>query len=580
MVARAARWCAMVLAVGLLLPPPLLASPSMLPSSQIAAGMTGIGKTVILGTAISEFQVTVLGVLRNAGPAGDLVLFRASGSAIQATGGLASGMSGSPIYLGGKLAGAFSYSFQFADPMVGLFTPIDDMLRVMPGRAGRPRPGVYAVAPFSLGGRIIRRVEFRGSADPAPAAPDTAVAVPAATPLFVSGLGYGATEELTRSFEPMGLVPMAGPGMVSLPSDIPLVPGSAIAVALMQGDLAAYAIGTLTYRDGDRILAFGHPFTDHGRTEFLMTNAIILQTVRAMNHNLKVGAAGAPVGIISEDRPAAVAGTIGVLPRMFGAWVTVHDSDAGTDRRFAFQVATNKDLAPVLLALGTRGAVERALDRSGEGTAEVRMVLRGRALPRPIERANIFYSESDIATRALIELPQALHLLFDNDFADVGPTGLSIDIRITKARQTGTIIEAEMPKGPVAPGGTIRVRVSIRPFREAPVTRDIELAVPADFPEGTAMLTVRSGAPASQPGLGAPSSSGQGPAAINSLADAIAAFEGSEKSTDVVVDLTSGAQRPPAGSSSGPSRASTRLTTSWVLGGRFQAPIVISKGAY
>src|SRR5207253_959464 len=208
------------------------------------------------------------------------------------------------------------------------------------------------------------------------------------------------------------------------------------------GDLAAYAIGTLTYRDGDRIVAFGHPFTDQGRTEFLLANATILQTVRAMNHNLKVGAAGAPVGIISEDRPAAVGGTIGVLPR------------------------------------------------------------------------------------ALSEVPQALRLLFENDFADVGPTGISVEIRVTNTRHTGTITEAEMPKEPVAPGGTIRVRVSIRPFREASVTRDIDLEVPADFPEGTATLTVRVGAPASQPGTGTTSSSQQGLVTINTLADAIAAFEG------------------------------------------------------
>lgn len=580
MAGRAGQWCATAIAAGLLLAPPLAASPTVLPSAEIPTGMTGVGKTVILGTVISEFQVTVLGVLRNAGPAGDLVLFRASGPAIQASGGLASGMSGSPIYLGGKLAGAFSYSFQFADPMVGLFTPIEDMLRVMPGRAQGPRPGVYSVAPFSLGGRIMRRVELRAFPDPAPTAPDTAVAVPAATPLFVSGLGSEATEELALSLKPMGLVPMAGPGTVSLPPTIPLEPGSAIGVVLMQGDVAVYAIGTLTYRDGDRILAFGHPFTDHGATEFLMTNATILQTVRAMNHNLKVGAAGAPVGIISEDRPAAIGGTIGVLPRMFGAWVTVHDSDAGTDRRFAFQVANSKDLAPVLVALGTRGAVERALNRSGEGTAEVHMVLRGRALPRPVERTNIFYSDSDIAARALIEVPQALHLLFENDFADVGPTGISIQIRITKTRQTGTVTEAEMPKGPVAPGGTIRVRVSVRPFREAPATWDIDLAVPADFPEGPATLVVRAGAPGPQPGTGSSLSPQQGPAAINTLADAIAAFEKGEKSTDVVVDLTSGAPRPLASAAGGPVRVSTRWSTSWVLAGRFQVPIVIGRGAH
>src|SRR5689334_19578662 len=111
---RVARCSAVVILVGLMAAAPLAAAPPLIPASQIAPGMTGIGKTVILGTTISEFKVTVLGVLRNAGPAGDLVLFRASGPAIQAVGGLASGMSGSPIYIGGRLAGAFSYSFQFA----------------------------------------------------------------------------------------------------------------------------------------------------------------------------------------------------------------------------------------------------------------------------------------------------------------------------------------------------------------------------------------------------------------------------------------------------------------------------------
>lgn len=579
---RVGRWGAAGLILGLvagvLFAPPLAASPGILPSAQIAPGMTGVGKTVILGTAISEFQVIVLGVLRNAGPAGDLVLFRASGPAIQATGGLASGMSGSPIYLGGKLAGAFSYSFQFADPMVGLFTPIEDMLRAMPRAALAPRPGVYAVTPFSLGGRRIRRIELRESPGPGSTAPDIATAVPAATPLFVSGVGYDTTEELARSLQPMGLLPMAGPGMASLPATIPLEPGSAIGVALMQGDLAAYAIGTLTYRDGNRVLAFGHPFTDNGRTEFLLTNAIILQTVRAMNHNLKVGAAGAPVGIISEDRPAAVGGTLGVFPRMFGARVTVHDMDTAVDRRFTFQVVNSKVLAPVLVALGSRGAVERALNRSGEGTAEVRMALGGRGLPRRVDRANIFYSESDIAARALIEVPQALHLLFENDFADLAPTDISIDIRVTKARHTATLIEAELPKGPVPQGGTIRVRVSVRPFRGTPVTKEIDLAVPADFPEGSAMLIVRGGPAASQSANAASSAQAQGGESINSLTDAIAAFEGAEKSTDVVVDLVS-STRPPAGSAAGPVHASARWNTQWVLTGRFQAPIVIERGA-
>jgi hypothetical protein len=577
---RVARWCAVLLVAGLVGAAPLTASPALIPSGQIVPGMTGFGKTVVLGTKISEFGVTILGILRNAGPAGDLVLFRASGPVIQSAGGLASGMSGSPIYLGGRLAGAFSYSFQFADPTVGLFTPIEDMLKAFHARARDARPGVYAVAPFSVGGRIIRRVEIQPFPDPRPAAVDTAVALPAATPLFVSGLGEQMTEELTHALQPMGLLPMAGAGKADLPSTIPIEPGSAIGVALMQGDIAAYAIGTLTYRDGNRVLAFGHPFTELGATEFLLTNATILQTIRAMNHNLKVGAAGAPVGIISEDRPAAVGGTIGVFPRMFGVRITVADADAGTNRRFGFQVVGNKDLAPLLVALGTRGAVERALNRSGEGTAEVRMVLRGRGLPRQVERANNFYSGSDISVRALAEVPQALHLLFDNDFTDVAPTDITLDVRITRTRQTGTITEAEFPKGPVSPGGTVRVHVTVRPYREAPMIHDIDLAVPADFPEGSAQVVVRGGSGAPQVAAGGPTVPGQGPAVIRNLSDAISAFEGGEKNTDVVVDLISGVQRSPLVSTAGPPHVSIRWTTPWVLTGRFQTSLVIGRGAH
>ena len=393
MAGRVLRWSLLLVLAGLAGAVRLSAAPTWFPANEITPGMTGIGKTVIVGTKVSQFKIKVLGVLRNAGPAGDLVLFRASGAAIDPIGGLASGMSGSPIYIGGRLAGAFSYSFQFADPTVGLFTPIEDMFKVFPGKgkAGGARPGLYAVSPFSLDGHLIRNVQLEtcrtgGSMTPcrsrasgtSPA--DTAVAVPAATPVFVSGLGDAAIEEIAGVLKPMGLVPMAGPGMTNLPPNLPLEPGSAIGVGLMQGDVSTFSIGTLTYRDGNRILAFGHPFTEMGKTGFVLTNATILQTVRAMNHNLKVGAAGAPVGIVSEDRPAAVGGTIGVLPRMFGVQVKVEDADTGANRDFRFQVVGDKDLAPLLVALGTRGTLERALNRSGEGTAEVRIRLRGRGL--------------------------------------------------------------------------------------------------------------------------------------------------------------------------------------------------------
>ncbi|HTD48361.1 MAG TPA: hypothetical protein VK881_13930 [bacterium] len=581
---RAGRWYGAVLAGALvvfpLLASPLGAAPQVIPVAQIVPGMTGIGKTVFLGTTVSEFRVTTLGVLPDAGPAGALVLFRASGPAIEAAGGLAAGMSGSPIYFGDRLAGAFSYSFPFADPMIGLFTPIEDMLKGISGQARREGPRVVSVAPFLLGGRTIRRVVLGGSPDARIGLDDaTAVAVPAFTPLFVAGLGPAAAEAMGETFRPMGLIPMVGAAMADLPDTIPLEPGSAIGVALAQGDVAAYAIGTLSYRDGDRVLGFGHPFIGLGHSGFVLTNATIFQVVRSQQHNMKVGAAGSPVGTISQDRPAGVGGVVGVLPPMFGVRVVVHDDDAGAIRQFRFQVVASKDLAPVLAAVGARGVVERALNRSGEGTAEVRMTLHGRMLPREVERTNIFYSGSDIAAQALSEVPEALDLLFENDFADVAPTGIEIDVRITKTRETATITEAEMPEGPAAPGETLRARVTVRPFREAPVSRDIELVVPENFPAGGAMLVVRSGGAATaEPGPGGAVGSG-GPGMIRDLTDAISQFESREKNTDVVVELVSSARGAASPANAERSRASTRWTTRWILSGRFQAPIVVHRGS-
>ena len=551
----------------------------MLPSSEITVGMTGVGRTVTLGTRVVDFQVRVLGVLKNAGPAGNLILFRASGPALQSVGGLAAGMSGSPIYLGGRLAGAFSYSFQATDPFVGLFTPIDDMLKDLPPSgtsAHRLGPRTYSIAPVRMGGRTVSRITVAGpGVEPAPL-PEVPVAVPAATPLFVSGLGAPEVESLGRILEPMGILPMQGSGPADLPRSLPLEPGSAIGVGLMQGDISAYAIGTLTYRDGNRVLAFGHPFADVGAARYLLTNATIFQTIRGVVRNLNVGAAGAVVGTVSEDRPAAIGGTIGRYPRMFGVRVQVADADAGLSRRFSFQVITSKELTPALIMMGAQQAIERTLNRSGEGTAQVRMALRGRELAGTIVRENLFFSDTDIAQLALAEVPQAMRLMFDNDFADVGPSDMEMNVRVTRQQQTAAITDAELDKTRVSAGEALAVRVKVRPFRGASRVEEVTLTVPADFPPGPATLVVRAGGITPlPPSLAGALMSSQALGASRTLTEAITAFEKGEKNTDVIVELVGGASRLSSAVSGGPTRPTVARTTPWVLRGRFQIPIVI-----
>jgi SpoIVB peptidase S55 len=577
---RAARVVAALALIMLAAVPPLRGAPLLLQESAITVGMTGIGKTVVLGTQITEFRVTVLGILKNAGPAGDLVLFRASGPAVESAGGLAAGMSGSPIYLGGRLAGAFSYSFQSADPTVGLFTPIGDMLRDLPpARTGTTSAAPpYPVPPMRIGGRLIRRIIVtRRDETVFLRRSDTLVAVPAETPLFVSGIGVPQEDALAKILDPMGIVPMRGAGPADLPANLPLVPGSAIGVGLMQGEISAYAIGTLTYRDGNTILAFGHPFTDTGRASYLLSNATIFQTIRGQERNVKIGAAGQVVGTISEDRPAAIGGTIGVLPRVFGVRVRVSDADDGRSREFHFQVITNKTLAPILVQLGAQGAIQRVLNRSGEGTAQVQITLRAQALPHPIVRNNLFYSGNDIAAQALSEVPQALHLMFDNDFTDVGPSDITINVQVTGQQATAAITDVDTPQTSVAPGGTVHVRVQVRPFRGTPRAEDISIVIPLDFPSGTALLTVRAGGSKALVPLPAVGQiAAQTPDAVRTLTDAITAFEQAEKNTDVVVELT-GAQRTTSGTAgpSGAAKVSAVTTTPWVLHGHVQIPIMV-----
>lgn len=569
---------------------PLGATPAFLPASAVRPGMEGVGRTTVQGTRVVEFSVRVLGVLRNAGPAGDLVMFRASGPVLERVGGLAAGMSGSPIYLNGRLAGAFSYAFEGADPFVGLFTPIEDMLRDLPPRHGaalrRRTPTIVSIPPVRMGGRSIRKVAVvpPGGCVPADGGPELAVARPASTPLFVSGLGEVQQRALSHFLAPMGIVALPGAGYARLPATLPLVPGSPIGVALIQGEIAAYAMGTLTYREGDRVLAFGHPLANLGRTSYVLTNATVFQTLKSSSRNIAVGAAGSPVGVISEDRPAAIGGTLGVLPRVFGVQVQVRDADTGASRRFVFQVVPSKELAPTLVTLGVEGAVQRALNRAGEGTARVRMVLRARGLPQPVVRENLFYSGTDITVDALSELPEALHLLFDNDFADVQPSDMTVDAQVTRHRETAVITAVDVPPGPLVPGSRVRLTVHLRPFRGPSRSESLDLAVPPTASPGPAMLVVRAG------GLGAVSPRLPGGLAVTShpappartLEDAVASFEDGEKNTDVVAELVGTQATEAAGLASGgePRRIAARLTTPWVVRGRVHVPVRVEGGSH
>jgi len=557
--------------------PALAQPPEWMPLAAVRPGMQGTALTVVRGTTVESFDAEVLAIVPGAGPSGDLILIRASGPLIRRTGGIAAGMSGSPVYVNRRLVGAVGFGWAFADHSLGLVTPIESMLRAIPGpRAERRRLS----APVWAGGRRIDQIAVSptlGDAAGAEAAvPHLAAMVPLARPLLVSGMGARAAQLLAAELGPLGATPVEGAAGGSTNVSPPLVPGSAIGVQLIRGDLNAVSIGTLTYRRGKTILAFGHPLLNRGRTGYLLTAAEIHGVVPSTSFPFKIGSAGAPVGAVIEDRRAGIAARLGSLPPLVGVRVVVTDSDRGRTTTLGTHIVRDPQLGPVLALVSALEAVDRALDRVGEGTARVRLTLRARGLDGPVVRENVFYHARDIGSAALLELPEALRLLFANEFVRTGPIDVTVSVEAKQNRLTASVIEAEATQPRVGRGEEVSVRITLRPYQGAPIMRLVTVAVPQDFPAGPATLLVRAGGRlVPEQGLPALLAAEPVDASTSSVAAQLTAFSDRDQNTDLVVELVPSAARFPD-ATGGPVRTvRVRAATEWVVRGRIQLPITV-----
>jgi hypothetical protein len=551
---------------------PAAAAPAWMPAAEVRPGMRGVARTVVSGTAVESFDVQVLEVIPGAGPAGDLILVRASGPLIARTGGIAAGMSGSPVYVNGRLIGAIGFGWAFADHSLGLVTPIETMLSALPpARAGR-----RALArPIQAAGRRIEAVAIASTPAGARAAeaanPRLAVMLPLARPLLMSAMGTRAADLLSAELGPLGVSPIQGGAGMSTAIRPDLVPGSAIGVQLVRGDLNIVAIGTLTYRDGDRVLAFGHPFLNRGHTRYLLTAATIHGVVPSQSFPFKIGSAGAPVGIVVEDRRSAIAGRLGALPPVVGVRTRLTDADRGRSITLVTQVLRDPQLGPVLALASALEAVDRALDRVGEGTARVRITMRARGLDGPLVRDNVFYHPRDIGAAAMLELPEALRLLFANEFVQTGPVDVAIDVEVQQRRQTAALAEADLDRPRARQGEVVTVRILLRPFQGPAETRVAQLEVPDGFPVGQATVLIRAGGrPVPEQGLPALLTQEPVESTARSAAEQLSAFADRDRNTDLIVELAPGAARFPDGSAAASRTARVRVPTPWVVRGRVQ----------
>ena len=572
---------------------------TILPLSAVHAGMHGYGLTVIHGTTIQRFDVDVLGVLKGEGNSdNDLILFRASGPLIKQAGGTASGMSGSPIYFNGRLAGALSYGYHFPGPDadLSLATPIEQMLKMVAPAARDAassqtfRPALYrSESPIATSAGSLRRVLVVGSTGEAAAynahrVPGTAAVAPATVPLTAAGVTPAGMRVLQRGLQRFNLVPRQGYSGSRNFTAPPIEPGASLGVELVRGDVEVGAIGTATYRRGNTVLGFGHPLMNAGTASLFMTSAWIDTIVRSLDFPFKEGSFGPAAGTLTQDRTTGIVGVLGRFPRTFGIKINTKDLDTGVAHAYGAQVVRRQDLAESLVPTAVLSLIQRGLDRVAGGSAAIRITLRARNLKRSVVREDLAYDVGDIATAAALDIPAATQLLFTNFFEELGPVDMTVDIAVTGKPNMALLVGARPNVRTVHAGEQVQVEVRVRPFGGGQAAnKTITFTVPKDFPEGPAFLLVGtagalndSSSPADK--FAALVAAESTPSGAESLASAVDQFENEGKNTDLIIQLVPEAVLTAVGANANPSfesPAGTTLETDWVVLGKYQIPMTV-----
>jgi hypothetical protein len=435
--------------------------------------MVGVGYSVFQDSRIDSFGVTVLGVLKGNRPGGDLILGRAQGAYLERT-GIIAGMSGSPVYVDGRLIGAMAFAWPFnKEPIAGI-TPIREMLedlRRVPADAGAGSEDRYGSLAAPPGGAAAR----------------PGGAAPIATPIALGGFTPEATAYLEPWLAERGLV--ATPGGASLPggSCDSIVPGAAVGVQLIRGDWNATAIGTATYRDGDRVLAFGHPFFALGQVQLPLTAATIQTVMPSQQISNKVGSATRLCGTLVADRSVGVAGVLGPAPSMVPVSVSV-EGPAARSRHYRFEVARSRFLTPGLVAATVVNSISEALYDVGPSTTryELTYFLNGGA--GRLTRGNAWIVPAPLSGPGE-EVNTTLNALLGNRFQPVRLDSVAATVAISPEPQDAQISTVRVVPAIAAPGDSVRVEVTVRPSRHEVERKWVGLRIPESTPPGT--LTVR-----------------------------------------------------------------------------------------
>ena len=524
------------------------ALPEIIGLKELQPGMWGTGYTVIDASGeIRPFDVQVVGILGdNSKMSAKRILVNLSGPLIEETGGAISGMSGSPIYFNGRLAGALSAGYKDMYPTQRIMlTPIEDMLKIwdypdtrnktrMPqldlaqmkaerekfqaDQEAKAKEGKEPAEEKAAEEAAAQSEEHEEQAGAEAQDEETATDEEAATneeaevesgseaPLehkttyFASGFGAQGLKMLQSKMSPLGIQVDYdntwdnGVSMMSVRPNAVLQPGSPVGVAMSIGDFTFGSMGTVTAVDGNRVLAFGHSYTHRGNVNYFMTDADVISTIHGPTSGMKLGNVQGIIGRVNQDRQDGIGGILGQFPQTVPVIVTVHDKDTGREITYNTMVAYDEEVLAALAPVVVYSSINTTLDRQDASTASLQFSLRSSyGKDGLISRRNMFYDDGDVAKVAVTELNDILAVILGNKEKEADMLDLKVDVTIDKGRKTATLVSAVPSKQEVVPGEEITFDTTIKPYRGEKIKLSVPYKVPEHQQPGQLALDVHGG---------------------------------------------------------------------------------------
>jgi SpoIVB peptidase S55 len=466
----------------------------IMPEDQVKAGMHGVAYTVFEGVKPEAIDVEILGILRNmAGPKSDVILARLHGSKVEYT-GVVAGMSGSPVYIDGKLVGAIAYRIgEFSKEPIAGITPAASMMEINE-MDKTPAPDLDAV-------KTPAKTEASRTASPGTSSlPNDAkseytnLLKPIETPLVFSGFTEETMRLFGQQFASVGVVPVMGAGAVSTDKQPePLVPGSAVSAVLVRGDMNIAGTCTVTYVDATHLLACGHPLLQSGNVDMPMTKATVLATLASPYNSFKIVNTTESVGSFVQDRRTGILGRFDREPQMIP--VTLNLRGTSLTKQYHYEVLNNPKITPTAMMATVFNALQGMNEYGEDTTFRLNGDIQVQGYPK-LSVQNMYAPSDGASTTAYaiaLSIGDRFSRIYENPYDTPKIQGVELSFDLVSERRSARLENARTDVTEARPGDTITIETLLRPYRGEGLVRQIPLTIPPSTPKGTLRILVSDG---------------------------------------------------------------------------------------